>query len=171
VVAILDRAAVPHALIGAAALAAHGVSRATADEDLLALGESPLTFDFWAPLRDAGVEVEVRRGDPDDPLAGVVRFRAPAERSVDLVLGKFAWQRRIVERARRLSRGGVEIPVVGPADLILLKLFAGGPQDAWDIHLLLAGEDGEIVAAEVERHLPELPANCDRFWRKISSGP
>ena len=78
------------AMIGAAALAAHGVSRATADLDLL---------------------------------------------------------------------------VVAASDLVLLKLYAGGPQDAWDIDQLLNVDPG--IAAQVEAGLGSLPADCADLWRSI----
>lgn len=42
VTAILDRAGVPYAVIGAAAMATHGVARSTHDIDLLALAGSCL---------------------------------------------------------------------------------------------------------------------------------
>jgi hypothetical protein len=43
--------AVPHALIGAGALAVHGVSRATHDVDLLTVERAVLEATFWDPLR------------------------------------------------------------------------------------------------------------------------
>ena len=74
----LAEAGVPHALIGAAALALYGVSRSTYDIDLLATERSCLDQAFWAPLSASGAVLEVRKGDLDDPLAGVVRFTEPA---------------------------------------------------------------------------------------------
>ncbi len=70
----------PHALIGAAALAIHGVSRSTHDLDLLATEPSCLDPRQWSALSEEGIVVEVRKGDADDPLAGVVRFTAREER-------------------------------------------------------------------------------------------
>ena len=57
------------------------------------------------------------------------------------------------------------VEAAGPADLMLLKLFAGGPQDAWDIDQLL-----DVVPAavpEVEASLAALPADCRSLWRRI----
>lgn len=45
-----------------------------------------------------------------------------------------------------------------PADLILLKLYAGGSQDAWDIEQLLTGPERAAVTAEIEATLGALPA-------------
>ena len=55
VLRVLERERVPHALIGAAALAIHGVSRSTADIDLLSVDATILRAEAWAELegRDA----------------------------------------------------------------------------------------------------------------------
>jgi hypothetical protein len=41
----------------------------------------------------------VRRGNADDPLAGVVRVTAPDERDVDVIVGRGDWQRAVVGSA------------------------------------------------------------------------
>lgn len=155
------------ALIGAEALALRGVSRATADRDLLATDPRALEPALWAALGEIGVRVEIRRGDAEDPLAGVVRFAADGERPVDLVVGRGGWQTRILHRAPLLDLGEVAVAVPGAADLVLLKLYAGGPQDAWDIAQLLNGDDREAVIDEVRERLEELPADCLRLWESL----
>jgi hypothetical protein len=60
----------PHALIGAGALAVLGVSRSTFDLDLLVTDRAVLAAAFWAPFAGQGGEVDLRVGDDDDPLAG-----------------------------------------------------------------------------------------------------
>ena len=57
----------------------------------------------------------------------------------------------------------------GP-DLVALKLFVGGAQDAWDIAQLLAGPDREALIAEVSADIDDLPAHCRAFWERILSG-
>ena len=151
----LDAEAIPHALIGAAALAAAGVARSTFDIDMLATDPRVLDPAIWQSLRDGNVTVDVRRGDIDDPLAGVVRFSAPDERPVDLVVGRYEWQRRALDRARTLTTGD---RVVQARDLVLLKLYAGGTQDLWDIRQLLDLDPDSALAADVDADLTELPA-------------
>jgi len=167
VVAVLEARGVPFALIGASALTIHGVNRLTLDMDLLVVDSACLDRRIWADLETEGVSVDVRRGDLSDPLAGVVRFEAPSETSVDLVVGKFVWQREILDKSRRALFAGVEVPVLEAVELILLKLYAGGPQDAWDIQQLLTGPEREPLIAGVERELPRLPTECSTFWRRI----
>jgi hypothetical protein len=162
---LLQGRGIPHALIGAGALAVHGVPRATADLDLLTLDETCLEEGLWSQLRASGVEVEVRRGDASDPLAGVVRLGAAAESAVDVIVGRHAWQRAILRRATATSVAGAKIPIVGMADLVLLKLYAGGPQDAWDIDQIL--DLDPTLATQVEALLPDLPRDCASLFRRI----
>jgi hypothetical protein len=162
----LEAAGIRHALIGAAALAAYGVNRASVDLDLFAADTSCLRPDLWADLQSRGVAVQVRKGDLTDPLAGVVRFQAPGETPIDVVVGKFVWQTRLLERAEPIG----EILVVRAADLVLLKLYAGGLQDAWDVQQLLARPFRGALVREVESRLSDLPARCQSLWKKILQG-
>ncbi|HJX29079.1 MAG TPA: hypothetical protein VJ885_14315 [Thermoanaerobaculia bacterium] len=165
---VLQREGVPHALIGAGALTIHGVNRATVDLDLLVLDTECLQSTFWTDLESQGASVEIRKGDLTDPLAGVVRFRASGQRPVDLVVGKYIWQRRVLERAVLTTTEQARVPVVQAIDLVLLKLYAGGLQDGWDIQQLLARDDRkEELIAEVEQLLPELPAHSKKLWLRI----
>jgi len=157
----LDTHGIAHAMIGATALAASGVARSTFDLDLLTLDARVLDRGVWTTLVEAGCQVEVRRGDADDPLAGVVRASTPNDRPVDIILGRYAWQRRAVERALRLPDGG---RVVQARDLVLLKLYAGGAQDLWDIRQLVAVLEGTSLVADVEAELGDLPPGARALW-------
>jgi hypothetical protein len=52
--------------------------------------------------------------------------------------------------------------------LILLKLYAGGPQDAWDIAQLLGGEDRGALVAAVDALVTLLPDDARSLWRTIA---
>lgn len=169
---VVDRLAdleVRFALIGAAALAVHGASRSTLDVDLLATDRRVLEAATWSPLSPERIQADIRLGDADDPLAGVVRFTAGEQRAVDLVVGKNRWQREAIDRAAPGTYLGLEIPVVRAEDLVLLKLFAGGPQDAWDVRQLLAGDERATLVEGVETHLPRLDRTARDLWRRILS--
>jgi len=170
VVDVLDRSRVPYALIGAAALAIHGVSRSTVDLDLLVTDRRVLDPTLWNALSDDVVR-DVRVGDAADPLAGVIRFSADGQRDVDIVIGRGAWDADIVARAEAAPHHGRHMPTARVEDLILLKLYAGGNQDRWDIEQLLARPDRVAVVEAVERSLPRLPPEAHRLWRTLSAGP
>ena len=129
VISTLRRHRIPHALGGAAALAVYGVSRSTVDLDLLTTDRRVLVADTWTALREENILVDVRTGDQDDPLAGVVRFSQSDARPVDLVVGRLAWQKAAIDRAEHHQMGEMEVAVLSASDLILMKLYAGGPQE------------------------------------------
>ena len=168
VVGVLQRAGIAHALIGAAAMAVHGVSRATADVDLLTVDRSVLRPDLWQLLKATGVEVKILKGDSEDPLAGNVRLSRSGDRTVDVVVGRHEWQRDMIDAATSLQVGGLAVRVVGPAGLILLKLDAGGPKDAWDVQSLLESlEHPREIGAEVDRVIPRLAPAARRLWKRL----
>jgi len=153
------------AVIGAAAMAVHGFARSTEDLDLLAIDPACLDHAWWSTVSEHGVSVDVRRGDDDDPLAGVVRFMLAPEQPLDLVVGKGGWAAGVLQRAVETPLADTTVAVATRADLILLKLYAGGLQDAWDIRQLLA-LPGDVLP-DVETRLGALPARCRRLWDRI----
>ena len=162
----LDGAGIPFALIGAGALAVYGVIRSTFDHDLLTTSPDVLDAKFWRVLRaDAGMDA--RRGDADDPLAGVVRFTAAGDRDVDLVVGRTGWLDAVIGRRTSVALTGRDLPVVTAADLILLKLYAGGVQDGWDIHQLIAAMPHASIREDVESRLSDLPQSAGVLWQSI----
>ena len=149
-------------------------ARSTVDIDLLVT--DPRALDLpWRALNptwnDARVSIDVRRGDADDPLAGVIRFAQPGERDVDLVVGRLPWQPDIIGRAHTIDLGDIQIPVVDLAGVILLKLYAGGVQDAWDVEQLLASTDRGQATASVDALIHELPGDAQRLWQRLRSAP
>ncbi|MCG6920937.1 MAG: nucleotidyltransferase [Acidobacteria bacterium] len=171
VVGVLREQEIKHALIGAAAMALHGVSRATVDIDLLTVDTRALQADLWTAFGARDVSVRILEGDIDDPLAGSVRLQAWSAEIVDVVVGRYEWQREVLEASERLSLGELEIPVVRPAGLVVLKLHAGGPKDAWDISSLAeAHEQWAAISNEVEGFLDRLPAESRRLWERLQAG-
>ena len=170
VASVLDGCGARYALIGAGALAAHGVARSTFDLDLFTTNRDVLRPGAWAALAaDTGIRFSVRTGDADDPLAGVVHVEAGGERDVDVVVGRAAWQAEAVERAQPVVVAGIRLPVVTAADLVLFKLYAGGAQDGWDIQQLLGGAGREELVLAVESRLGALPAPARQLWQQLLS--
>jgi hypothetical protein len=161
VLALLTGQRVPHALIGAAALAAHGVARSTYDIDLLTTDARVLGRGFWTALDDDGATIDIRKGDSEDPLAGVIRIETTGDRPVDIILGKHEWQTRAVELADHSPEGA---PVVRRRDLVLLKLYAGGAQDLWDVRELLQLPGRDRLVAEVEADLEAQSDGMRGHW-------
>jgi hypothetical protein len=100
-------------------------------------------------------------GIPHALIGGVVRLERESERPVDVIVGKHAWQARAVARAARPA--GCP-PIVLPRDLVLLKLYAGGTQDLWDIRELLRVAEGETLVEAVDADVATLPPAMRERW-------
>ncbi len=149
-------------------MALHGVSRATADVDLFTVDEKTLHAELWTEIEQKGATLRLLKGDFEDPLAGSVRLSRTGDRTVDVVVGRYAWQADIIESAERITLGQVAVKVARPAGLVLLKLYAGGPKDAWDIQSLLEShEHSNDIKAEVDGSLARLPSECHELWKRI----
>lgn len=97
----------------------------------------------------------------------MVRFRVAGPAAVDLIVGRSGWQRRAVERAQPARLGSVDLTVVSVADLILLKLYAGGTQDRWDIEQRLEANRDELVLPTIATEIHELPPESRALWHSL----
>jgi hypothetical protein len=170
VLRVLDAMGAPHALIGAHAMAARGYPRFTVDIDILTVDGRVLDRPTWTELERTGAVVERRRGDPDDPLGGVVRIQRAGVPDVDVVLGKWQWEADVIDRAEPMSFGDVPVRVPRLADLILLKLAAGGSLDLHDAAVLLTLGDRDALAREIEERLPDVRPDVTHAWRELLAG-
>lgn len=164
VVRALEESSIPFALIGAVALAARGASRETADLDLLTTESRALKLD-WDGLLSGTASADVRRGDHDDPLAGVITFANDVDDPVDLVIGRWNWQAEAIARAERMDLGFAILPVLTASDLVLAKLDAGGPADLHDVDRLIEAH-GEALVLAVEHNLPDVRSLHEQ-WREF----
>ena len=165
-VGVLEAEGIPFALIGAVALSQYGVARATFDLDLLVLDVAALSIP-WTDRVPSANRIEVRPGDAFDPVGGLVRLRSAGMQHVDIILGKWKWMRGVMDRSKPVGVGGLSLPAATRSDLVLLKLDAGGPQDAWDVNALLDGDPDGTLKSEIEEQLGDLPDHCRTFWQKI----
>lgn len=144
IAAILARNGIDAALIGAAALAAHGYARSTEDLDL-ATGVDPRRLeDIASDLRREGFTVEVSEPDADDPLGGVVSVSAEGIDRIEIVnfcnppSGGFP---ALVEAALQDAvtlREGATLRVVTLQHLLVFKLYSGGRKSRNDVFELLS---------------------------------
>ena len=161
---ILEREQIEYAMIGAFAMVARNASCTTFDVDFLTTDRKVLDLD-WQNAIGREVSIEVRRGEHDDPLAGVVRFASRGQISCEIVLGRWDWQSEIVKRAERLEVQGALIPVARAADLCVPKIDAGSPQDLRDVTLLLErNPEASSELRSIGATLPQrLRADCEAF--------
>ncbi len=166
---ILASLGVPYALIGAHAMAARGYPRFTVDIDLLTTDSRVLDRSIWLDLARDGATVDPRRGDQDDPLAGVVHILLDDQTDIDIVVGKWRWEALVVERAETMTVAGITVAVPRTSDLILLKLAAGGHLDLHDAAALLALGDQQTLIRDIDAAIGEVYPDVSELWRTLRS--
>jgi hypothetical protein len=166
VVQLLSALGTPFALIGGRAVGARGYPRMTLDYDFMTSDARVLEPVTWRRMtEEQGARVDIRRGEHDDPIAGVTRVISGTIEA-DILLARGKWEREILERAEPLNLDGIIVPVPVTSDLILLKLAAGGPIDLQDIIVLLA-TDREQLVAEVESKIDQLQPSVSEEWALV----
>ena len=171
----LDANGVAFRVIGAAALAAHGISRSTRDLDLLIADREMLLAESWRDVAPPGFLLEVRVGEPSDPLLGVIRVEEDLEGiedwdhvplGLDVVAVRGAWVKPMLDsEGPFIVIGETTLQAVTALDLVLLKLYAGGARDAWDITSLV--QLRPALVASIDSAVEELPAHAVALWTKI----
>jgi hypothetical protein len=132
----LSGAKIDFLLIGAYAVAAHGHPRATGDLDLWVRPDAqtaPRVYrvlaDFGAPLHDLMVDDLAKPGMVFQ--IGVEPSRIDILTSISGVEFDHAWANRL-----SIELDGIELCVIGRADLIVNKRACGRPQDIADAETL-----------------------------------
>ncbi len=132
----LNGASAEYLVVGAYALAAHGIPRATGDLDLWvrptpdnAARVRPALESFGAPLGEIH-QADLIRSDTVIQL-GVAPRRIDLLTSIDGVEFDEAWSGRI-----EITIDDLRVPVIGRAHLIRNKRAVGRPQDLADVSRL-----------------------------------
>ena len=102
----------------------------------------------------------------------VVLARSESGIGVDIGLAAFPYEQAAFRRLQRVEfRDGLTLPIVGPEDLLVMKVFAGRPHDWFDVRGLLIRQFGKLDWSIVEGVLPgllELIEEPERFDRLIA---
>lgn len=125
-------------VVGAHALAVHGIPRATGDLDVWIDPGSDNAERVWSALVDFGAPLGALDVDRDDLVRSdlVVQLGLPPRR-IDLLTGvtglsfSDAWEGRVEKRIERL-----EVPFLGLDSLLRNKRATGRPKDLADIDAL-----------------------------------
>ncbi|HEY4221811.1 MAG TPA: nucleotidyl transferase AbiEii/AbiGii toxin family protein [Myxococcota bacterium] len=163
IVQLLDARGLRCALVGAAALAVHGYSRATEDVDL---GVATPSLDALRSCADEirttlKLDVEIAMPDADDPLGGVITATGARIRQIQIVnfvnplgMGDHPGREAIAQSlALRLHDASAH--VVDLAHLVAMKLYAGGMKSKADVV--------ELLGYNPDADLHAIGALCSRF--------
>lgn len=137
VVALRDEGA-EFLVVGAFAMAAHGVPRATGDLDLWIRPESENAQKVWRALVRFGAPIEAANLTPEDLVSpDMVYQMGQPPRRIDVITGidgvsfDEAWpNRKLVEVE------GLKVPCLGHHDLIRNKEASGRDKDLVDVNTL-----------------------------------
>ena len=132
VVEILRRENVDYAIIGALALAVHGVIRATTDAEVLLFTNPGRLANLEETFRQAGFNTELHTPEPGDPVSGMLVLSDNFGNQVELLGGLHNMDPDIFTRTMKVPFRGEILRVVRREDFIAMKCFAGGPQDIHD---------------------------------------
>ncbi len=134
----LESEGVAGAVMGGVAVSLLGRPRTTRDVDTLVWVDEPRLEVFLRAGEQFGFLPRSR-----DPLGNARRHRVllmrhqPSGVEVDLVLGGLPFEREVLAAARSVRDGDVEVRVVAPDHLIIMKAVAHRPQDLVDIETVL----------------------------------
>ena len=132
VIEILKREKVDYLVIGAFALSAHAVVRASSDVDALLYISYARLAKLSSKFESAGFTTTLRPGDADDPILGMLILGDSHGNRVELLGGLRGLDPNTFSRAIEVTFLNENLRIVGREDFIAMKCFAGGPQDMAD---------------------------------------
>jgi hypothetical protein len=142
---------VPHALVGAAALAVRGLPRMTRDLDVVVLIED--AFAALDALGRAGFRslTPVRQDEDPEPM---YVLRDSKGNEVDLLVAAGEPESTIVAEAPTATAFGVRAPVATLEHLVLMYLYSNQPRHMGDLARIVTETTVDLAA--VERFLAEV---------------
>jgi hypothetical protein len=173
-VAALDRARLPHMLVGGLAVLVRGVPRLTRDVDVVVacpIGEVDRLVRALAP--GFCPRVADPRSFAEETM--VVPFLGADGTPVDVILAGLPFEHEAIARARREVMGGVEVKVATAEDLILMKIVSERLKDREDVAGLLRARRRELDLDRLDRTIAALAGDLEEpeilaFWRGLRTG-
>ncbi len=134
VIDCLNQHRIPYAIIGALAASFYGIVRASIDADaIVSIMTTQDASHLCRSLKAAGLMVEQRKGDEEDPVKGIISIIDQFQNKVDLLLGIQGMSSDTFQRIQKTDFQGASINMVGVEDFIAMKIFAGSPKDIQDV--------------------------------------
>lgn len=166
----LDSLGLPNCIIGGLALQAWGELRLTRDADFTVLtnfdneeSKARSILSLMTPRRPDALQFALR----NRVLLGYV----DGDISIDIGLGGFDFEQRVVERAKTVEFAPqTALRVCSKEDLIVTKVFAGRDQDWIDVTGIIGRQGANLDWVIIESELPSLlelveePERLDRLF-------
>lgn len=158
----LDAADLPYMVIGGQAVLRYGEPRLTDDVDVT-LGAGPEALPSVLEQVEA-MDLAPLVEDPESFVRDTMVLPcadAETETRVDLVFSFSPYEKRAIERARRVEVGNATVRFAAPEDVIIHKLVAGRPRDHEDVKGILA-KTSDLDEAYLRRWLDDFSAALDQ---------
>lgn len=157
----LKQAKVPHAVIGAAALAARGLPRMTKDLDIVVLTDD--AFVALDALRKAGFRsaAPIKESDPPEPMYVLVRQGS----EVDVLVAAGEPESTVVAEATTARLFGTTAPVATLEHLLLMYLYSNEPRHLGDFARIVTETEADLAKVMLfldEVHPEMLPVFRER---------
>lgn len=139
IVGLFDALSIEYAVMGGIAVRVYGIPRATYDVDFTAAISRARLTEVLGRVTALGYTVpEVYASGWVDHVAGmpIVKFRLFLEGNgvdIDIFLAESPYQKTLLARRRQAQFDELQVSLVSPEDLVLLKLLANRPRDLADV--------------------------------------
>ncbi len=144
--ASLAKAEVPHCVIGATALAVHGLPRMTRDLDVAVMIDDSAAA--IGALRRAGLRAATPTGSADDPEPMVVFVDPKTQVEVDLLVAAGDPEATAIDQALPAAVFGLRAPVATLECLLLLYLYSNQPKHLGDFAAIVQSRRADLAHAE-----------------------
>lgn len=131
-------------MIGAFALSAHAVVRASTDVDALLNISFARLGKLSSIFESAGFATTLRPGDAEDPVLGMLVLSDSHGNRVELLGGLRGLDPKVFSRAMEVAFLTENLRIVGREDFISMKCFAGGPQHMADARSAFEAAQGPV---------------------------
>src|SRR6201998_648301 len=152
VVYVLAPRSIDYAVMCPLAASLHGAGRASLDADLVVSASEMEGTRIDEALKRPGLTTELRRGDLEDAIPGLVRVSDSFGNQVDVLLGIRGLDPKAFSRTVEVPLEGTRLRFVGREDFIAMKVAAGGPIDLLDAENAIAA-DPKSLDVELVRNL------------------
>ncbi len=160
----LKHAKVPHAVIGAAALAARGLPRMTKDLDIVVVTDD--AFAALDALRSVGFRsaTPIKKSEPPEPM--YVLLNQGAE--VDLLVAAGEPETSVIAEATTARLFGIASPVATLEHLLLMYLYSNEPRHIGDFARIVTETEANLN--KVVRFLNEVhPEMLSVFHHRVQN--
>jgi hypothetical protein len=136
---LLEKAKIPHVLIGGLAVSQLSRPRLTADIDVLTyLDEDNRIPELIETASQVGFSPRIQEAEAFARVNRVLLLIHDQSRiPVDLSLGMLSFEREVIQRSHFIQAGDLQLPLPSVEDLIILKAVAHRAVDILDIETLV----------------------------------